>query len=220
MKKLILKCPYSLGDIVMLTAAVRDLHKSYPRQFLTDVRDSFPEVWEHNPYITPLDENKRGVQVLKCHYPLVNRSNRLPYHCLHGFRLFLNQRLGLDIQPTDLKGDLYISREEKNWYSQVQELTGQDTPFWIVAAGGKFDVTIKWWDTERYQQVIDYFRGKIQFVQVGAAGHHHPKLNGVIDLRGKTDVRQLIRLVYNSQGALCGVTGLMHLAAAVEVKKA
>ena len=219
MKKLILKCPYSFGDIVMLTATLRDLHKKYPRQFLTDVRDSYSEVWEHNPYITPLDENDPGVRVLKCHYPLINRSNRLPYHCLHGFRLFLNESLGLAIEPTEFKGDIHISNEEKSWYSQVQELTGQDTPYWIVAAGGKYDVTIKWWETERYQEVVDYFRGKIQFVQVGEHGHHHPKLNGAIDLRGKTDARQLIRLVYNSQGVLCGVTALMHLAAAVEVKK-
>jgi len=219
MKKLILACPYSLGDIVMLTAAVRDLHKSYPRQFVTDVRDSFPEVWEHNPYLTRLDENDPDARILKCHYPLINRSNELPYHALHGFRMFLNQRLGLDIQPTAFKGDIHISREEKNWFSQVQELTGQDTAFWIIAAGGKFDVTIKWWDTERYQEVVDYFRGEIQFVQVGDKGHHHPPLKGVIDLRGRTDVRQLIRLVYHSQGVLCGITSLMHLAVAVEVKQ-
>jgi len=40
----------------------------------------------------------------------------------------------------------------------------------------------------------------------------------VLDLRRKTDVRQLIRLVYHAQGVLCPVTALMHLAAAVPVK--
>src|SRR5690606_30661200 len=40
----------------------------------------------------------------------------------------------------------------------------------------------------------------------------------VIDLRGKTDIRQLVRLVHHSQGVLCPVTFLMHLAAAVPVK--
>ena len=39
----------------------------------------------------------------------------------------------------------------------------------------------------------------------------------VLDLRGKTDLRQLIRLVYHAQGVLCPVTLAMHLAAAVEV---
>lgn len=100
----------------------------------------------------------------------------------------------------------------------MHELTGEETPFWLVAAGGKYDITIKWWETRRYQEVVDYFRGKILFAQVGAVGHYHPKLKGVIDLRGRTNLRELIRLVYHAQGVLCPVTALMHLAAAVEVK--
>jgi len=144
----------------------------------------------------------------------------MPYHCLHGFIDFLNDHLKLSIKPTAFRGDIHISDLEKSWYSQVQELTGEDTPFWLVVAGGKFDVTIKWWQPERYQEVVDHFRGRIQFVQVGERGHYHPKLDGVIDLRGKTDLRQIVRLVYHSQGVLCGVTALMHLAAAVEVKEA
>ncbi|RPJ72406.1 MAG: ADP-heptose--LPS heptosyltransferase, partial [Acidobacteria bacterium] len=56
----------------------------------------------------------------------------------------------------------------------------------------------------------------IQFVQVGEAGHHHPPLRGAVDLRGRTDLRQLVRLVYHSEGVLSPVSLLMHLAAAVE----
>ena len=37
-------------------------------------------------------------------------------------------------------------------------------------------------------------------------------------MRGKTDLRQLVRLVHHAQGVTCPVTLLMHLAAAVEVK--
>jgi hypothetical protein len=40
----------------------------------------------------------------------------------------------------------------------------------------------------------------------------------VLDLRGETSLRDLIRLVYHAQGVLCPVTLLMHLAAAVETK--
>ena len=54
--KLVLKCNLALGDIVLLTAAVRDLHRCYPGKFATDVRTSFPELWENNPYLTKLRE--------------------------------------------------------------------------------------------------------------------------------------------------------------------
>ncbi|HOW65433.1 MAG TPA: glycosyltransferase family 9 protein [Candidatus Paceibacterota bacterium] len=218
MRKLILKNALSPGDIVLLTAAVRDLHRCYPGRFLTDVRTSCAELWMHNPYLTPLRETDPEVEVIPCEYPLIHQSNHAPYHCIHGFIDFLNARLGLQIRPTAFKGDLHLSAQEKAWISQVHELTGAEVPFWIIVAGGKYDVTIKWWDRERYQKVVDHFRDRVLFVQVGSLGHHHPRLNGVVDLRGRTDMRQLVRLVYHAQGVICPVTGLMHLAAAVEVK--
>ena len=49
MRKLLLKCQFAPGDIVMMTAAVRDLHRCYPRKFVTDVRTLCPGIWENNP---------------------------------------------------------------------------------------------------------------------------------------------------------------------------
>ena len=217
-KNLILECNLSLGDIVLLTAAVRDLHLSYPGLFITDVRTPYPEIWEHNPYIKPLDEKDKNVQRIQCSYPLIHQSNTTSHHAIHGFIHFLNKHLTLNITSSAFKGDIHLSPDEKGWLSQVAEMMQEEIPFWLIAAGGKQDVTIKWWDKRRYQKVIDAYRGKIQFVQIGANNHYHPKLEGVIDLRGNTSVRQLIRLVYHSQGVLCPVTSLMHLAAAIEVK--
>src|SRR2546426_3067218 len=192
MRKLILKCHLSPGDIVLLTAAVRDLHLCHPGQFVTDVRTSCSDLWQNNPHLTRLADDDAEPEQIQCPYPLINHCNERPYHSIHGFIEFLNPRLRLSIKPTVFSGDIHLSPQEKAWYSQVHELTRQDTPFWIVSAGGKYDVTIKWWQSERYQQVIDYFRGKIQFVQVGKRGHYHPRLSGVIDLRGKTSLRELM----------------------------
>ncbi|MGF6789691.1 glycosyltransferase family 9 protein [Paraburkholderia sp. 35.1] len=218
MRKLILRNFQSPGDIVMLTAAVRDLHAAYPGQFETDVRTPCPALWEHNPHITPLREQERDVEVIDCHYPLIHQSNHAPYHFLLGFIDYLNATLGLAVRPTRFCGDIHLAPREKQWISQVEEIVHWPIPFWIVVAGGKRDFTIKWWARERYQAVVDQFAGKIQFVQVGENGHEHPALRDVIDLRGKTDLRQLIRLVHHAQGVLCPVTLLMHLAAAVEVR--
>lgn len=217
-RRLILRNHLSPGDLVMLTAAVRDLHRLHPGKFLTDVRTSCPELWEHNPHLTPLREGARGVEEIECHYPLIDRSNEQPYHCLHGFADFLSTRLGVAVRPTQFRGDIHLSDDERRWKSTVHELAGRDLPFWIINAGGKFDFTIKWWDWRRYQQVADHFRGKILFVQVGEIGHYHPPLRGVVDLRGRLDLRQLVRLTHHAQGVLCGVTALMHLAAAVPVR--
>lgn len=39
---------------MMMTAAVRDLHRAHPGKFITDVYTSVGEIWENNPYITRL----------------------------------------------------------------------------------------------------------------------------------------------------------------------
>jgi hypothetical protein len=218
MRRIILECFLSPGDIVMLTAAVRDLHLCYPGQFETDVRTPCPDLWAYNPHITPLNENDSTVEVIKCHYPLIHQSNFLPYHFIHGFIQYLNERLDLNIRPTAFKGDIPISSEEKDLFCNVEESQGGGMRYWLINAGGKTDFTIKWWPLERYQKIVDYFQGKIEFVQVGEGGHHHPPLRGVIDLRGETSLRQLVRLVYNADGALTGVSLLMHLVAAIETR--
>lgn len=218
-QKLILKSDLALGDIVVMSAAIKELHLQYPGKFITDVRTFFPDIWENNPYITKMEDNTPGVKLVRCDYPLINHSNQRPFHFIHGYIQDLAQKLHLRLEPQSFHGDIYISEAEKNWVSQIHEITGFDTPFWVIAAGGKFDYTIKWWSTEKYQEVVDYFQGKILFVQVGDQDHHHPALKNALDLRGKTSVRQLIRLIYHSSGVLCPVTSLMHLAAAVPLKK-
>lgn len=221
MRKLILRNYLSPGDIITLTAAVRDLHESHPGEFLTDVRTPCGALWENSPYIIPLQEGEADVEVIDCEYPLIHESNALPYHFIHGFRIFLSMKLGVSIKPRAFKGDIHVTDEEKGWLSQVDEITGTaGTRFWIIVSGGKPDFTCKWWDPERSQAVVDHFRGRLLFVQCGATdpGHTHPPLRDVINLVGKTDLRQLVRLMYHADGVVCPVTMYMHLAAAVETK--
>lgn len=223
-KKLILKSFLSPGDVVMLTAAVRDLHAAYPGKFLTDVRTAAGELWENNPYLTPLEEDDPDAHVWSMHYPLVHKSNSRPYHFLHGYVQYLEDRVrrwipNARIPVTAFKGDIHVSALEKSWMSQVEE-TGFESCFWIIVAGGKYDFTAKWWNPRWYQEVVDAFRGRIQFVQCGESDHWHCPLEGVINLVGKTDTRQFVRLMYHADGVVCPVTFAMHLAAAVPTKPA
>ena len=214
-RKLILSNQQSPGDIVMLTAAVRDLHASFPGDYVTDVRTPCPDLWLHNPFITPLGDDEPDVEYLPCHYPLIHQSNQRPFHFIHGFIEYLGERLGVRVLPNQFKGDIHLAEEEKEGpFAGMEQIAGR--PFWLIAAGGKFDFTIKWWDIARYQQVVNQFANRLLFVQVGEDGHHHPALEGVIDLRGKTSLRELLLLMYHAQGVVCPVTLLMHLAAAVE----
>lgn len=217
MQRLILRSFQSPGDVVMLTAAVRDLHRACPGRFQTDVRTRADALWMHNPHITPLDDREPGVRILDMHYPLVHQSNERPYHFLHGYPQYLQQQLGIPVPVTEFHGDLHLSTEERAAGPPHRD-EGIPDRYWIVVAGGKYDFTAKWWDPASYQAVVDHLRGRVHFVQCGAAGDWHPRLAGVTDLVGKTDLRELVRLVYHADGVLCPVTLAMHLAAAVPMK--
>lgn len=216
-KKMVLKNSHSPGDIVMMTAAIRDLHATYPGQYITDVESPAQEIFEGNPFVTHL-ERTDDVEIVTTHYPLIHDSNEGSYHFIHGYRDHLQTVIGRPIKQGRMKPDLYIRDEERGWIGAVEEVCGDDRQFWIVDAGYKNDFTAKAWSFKRYQEVVDYFEDRIQFVQIGHASHNHPHLRGVIDMVGCTDMRQLIRLVYHSIGVLTPVSLPMTLAAGVPMK--
>lgn len=85
------QCP---GDIVVLTAAVRELHRQYPGRYETDVRTSVPAIWEHNPDITAIPDDDLEARGIDMHYPLVNQSNQRPVHFLEGYCDYRRASLG------------------------------------------------------------------------------------------------------------------------------
>ncbi len=249
-RKLLFVNRLSPGDVVMMTAAVRDLHRAYPNEYFTDVHTSAAQIWENNPNVTrlawkalPLGEQTEPqsdrevlfpqhkfkivkedpeIEVFELNYHgdypgSINRSNSYSYHFIHGYAQDLGKQLGVHIPTTEFKGDIHLSERERSWMSQIEEMQIRDQ-YWIMIAGGKRDFTAKWWNPQSYQEVVNELQGKVRFVQCGEKSHWHKSLEGVIDLIGKTDIRQFIRLVYHSDGIVCGVTFGMHLAAAVPMR--
>lgn len=234
-RKIIFHNPLSPGDILAMSSAIRDLHIKYPNQFITGVDTPCNAVFENNKYITwGMKKEDPDVEFIRMEYDMIHNSNEGQFHFIHGFYHDMELKLGVELPEViyrdkekkhimseyrKFKPHIDLSDDEKGWISQVHEITGKDTRFWIVVSGGKFDYTAKWWSPHRMQKVIEAFP-EMTFVQVGQKEHYHPELigNNVINLIGQTSVRQLVRLMYHADGCICPVTFLMHLAAAVPVK--
>lgn len=205
----------SPGDVLAATQALESLHLSYPGEFLTGYSGTAPELLWHNPRVVEL----RGpFQQIELHYPAVHQSDGRGLTFGGAYCETLAAALGRPVPLRVNRPQLYLSEEEKLWLDQIAEHAthGRRVGFWLVNAGIKSDYTTKGWPVEHFQAVIDATAGRVQWVQIGAAEHAHPKLRGVVDLVGQTDLRQLMRLVWHSRGALGGVSFLMHLAAAWE----
>ena len=200
------QCP---GDILMLTACVRDLKKAHPHTQII-VHTSAMELWDNNPYIVQdLSHVHRIDKHIDMHYPLINTSTQGAHHFIHGFTQYLEDQLNLKIPVTDFCADIHLSYKEKlPIYAEEQVGT---TNYWIIDAGYKNDFTCKMWEFNRYQQVVDATKDRITWVQIGSAEHNHKVLNNVVNMVGKTNHRQLIQLMYHAKGVLTPVSYPMHL---------
>jgi hypothetical protein len=172
-------------------------------------------LFEHNPWITDIDDAD-GQRIELGYTDLIATCSQQPYPFLAGFCHDLGKKLGIKLELSTNRPHLYLSEEEM-FTSAISELTGDATTrYWLLCAGIKNDFTLKQWPVEYYQRVVDHFRGRIQFVQVGHAGHNHPSLDGVTNLVGRTSVRTLLRLAYQSDGGLGPISFLQHVCAAFE----
>lgn len=205
------QCP---GDLAMLAYAIKSLHESHPNRFITDVRSPCPEIFEGNKFITHLNDNE-ATHIDIGYTDAISNSNQKPYHFVIGFLKQMERLLQLKITPANFNGFIDIRDEEKRWYSAIYEIVGKDVPYWIIDAGYKKDYTAKKWDHERFQKIVDSCPD-VQFVQIGVDNPHHvhkPLIgNNLINLIGKTDLRQLIRLIWNAYGVITPVSMPMVLA--------
>jgi ADP-heptose:LPS heptosyltransferase len=72
----------------------------------------------------------------------------------------------------------------------------------------------KEWFPERFQEVVNRLKREVNFVQLGHVSD--PKIDGAIDLRGRTSIRESAAILANSI-LFVGLVGfLMHLARAVD----
>lgn len=216
--KIIFKNFQSPGDIVMLAYGIKALGEQYGKKYTIDVRTPCPEIFEGNPYITPLDEHDPDVRTINIGYPTIHRSNQAPVHFVNSFVHEIGRLLEIKLEPTDWNGAIFIREQEKWWFSAPREIIGRDVPYVVADFGHKKDFTIKAWGYDRYQEIVDR-NPDIWFVQIGVNHeyHYHPEIKGknLINLVGKTDNRQLIRLIYNAFGVLTPVSFPMVLAYAV-----
>lgn len=202
----------SPGDVMVMEAAIASLHAAHPGKFMTAVSSFANAIYDNHPHVVKPRDTDR-IRRIDMHYPAVNQSNDRGIHFMQAYCEYLGETLGVSIPLAVNRPRLYLSAQERGWINQVEEVTGDKAPFWVVNAGRKSDFTAKWAGTAFYQAVVDATPG-IRWVQIGEQNHHHPPLRGVVDLRGKTDTRQLIRLAWHARGGLGPSTFLQHVMAA------
>lgn len=214
-RTLILRHQRAAGDILVMTAVVRDIYRAYSDIFDIGVETSFTELWNNNPYIIKLKDKRLGAAVYNLSYgDGIQKAGREPIHFLRAFHDDFEKKSGMKLQLTEPRPDIHLTDEEKN-----KRLI--DGRYWVVLSGGKSDFTTKHPRFFDIQDAVTILSGMgLKFVQVGAQGGKpaslHRTLDGAVDLRGKTSLRDLLSLIHNADGVICTITFAMHAAAALE----
>jgi len=232
-KKMVFWNRQAIGDILTMTAFVRDFKAAYP-DIDVGVVTTAMHIWDHNPHVNfelgltarkyagefkddkqvILDIEDEGIRAVRIGPGyLTNKSARWNYHMTNAYRMDTEQKLGITIPQGETRPDIYLTEEE---YKRPPLVEG---PYWIVVIGGEPGWPVKTWPAERYQEVVNAFKDRIQFVQIGLKGHPYPHLKNVIDYVGKTEdrntgIRDLFNLFLHAQGSLGLVSMHMHLSAA------
>jgi len=206
-----------IGDDLICTAVLRELYKrTGDRPWMLS---HYPDLFRLNPDISVIArKEKPGVN-------LVIKALKLPVTQLS----YAQHDNGRDIQPnrhvmTVLCESLGISgRIRKRPYlflTNREKTRGRIHPQQIAiqtsGLAAKYAAKTKEWYPDRFQKVVNAFRGNYQFVQIGAK--QDPLLEGVVDMRGKTAIRESAAILQNSL-LFIGLAGfLQHLARSVDCR--
>lgn len=205
------------GDVLMLTALVRDLKLTYGDEFAVDVRAPYPNLWEHNPYLDTTPGPALTLNFDRGHQAADREAIRASQrgggqHYLTAFHRAFTAHTGIAVEPLFAKPDVHLTAAEK----AQPPLAGR---YWLIVPGYKIDITNKAWPVARYQAVVDCLRAwGLQFVQEGTdkPKHVNPPLTGVLNVVGTTSIRGFMHNLYHAEGIICGCSLPMHLAAALE----
>lgn len=225
---IILQLPATLcpGDVVVMTVIPREIYRQYPGKFDVSVQTPHRDVWENNPFISgcyaPGDTVPPKSTVIPVGYNPRDEQTGTK-HFMHSYlddvagklRAFGVEHLAL----TEFRPCLTMSEPERVVGPNPRGVI-EGKPYWLILEGGKRDITTKWWDFKRWQQVAYALASDEEFpllVQVGRSdnGAEHGVLKHCVNLLDRTSLRELIWLTQHSRGVICGMTCLMHIAAAL-----
>jgi hypothetical protein len=198
-----------LGDDIMRSAVARELKKRGTRRIWQFT--SLPELFVGNPDVVALPYDwrlHRLCNILRVPCIMVNYPEDPPRHLI----AMMCEKVGIS-GKVDLRPYVFLSEEER------QRGRVASRPQIVVqtsSLAARYPMRNKLWAHEHFQMVADTLKEDFALVQVGAPSD--PELRGALDLRGKTSVRQTAAILSASQLFLGLVSGVMHLARAVECR--
>jgi ADP-heptose:LPS heptosyltransferase len=206
---LVIRRAHSLGDVILVTALIRALHKTLPLCPI-HVETDYPEVFARNPLVTstarqiPRQHGELRIQLDMAY------ENETLTHIVHAYEAMARRQLP-GLEPVELRTGLYPAPGDEAWAEGVQKELGSK-PF-VVMHTDHTHWTGRNIPHERFHDLAEWLHGQgIESVAVGRGPM--PQLRAK-DLCGKTSLHQLAALCARAKMFFGGCSGPLHVAQAV-----
>ncbi len=212
-----------LGDELLLTCVAHELKKRHPDFRIWQV-SSAEELLRHNPdyvQVFPMDYwylrysnilNRQRVRLRYSEQPVAGEQEIPPQEHI----------LAHLCSAAGIRGQIQL--RPYYYQTEVERNSGRLAPRQICVHSMGENTHETWmrnkvWYHERFQELVDALLGRysdLRVIQIGV--DKDPPLKGVLDLRGKTSLRQTASILSRSE-CFVGTQGLLaHLARAVECR--
>lgn len=196
-----------LGDTVILTAAIANLQDAVPGIRIR-YHGNYSEVFAFAPVFVQTSKTDLGQRV--AYHPYSQRTGN-GGTCVEAFTRSLFRIAGVQV-PDDLVykvPPLYVSDERRRKAADL--FAGM----WILNANWQECSQTKGYS--RWQEVVDICSGfGVRFVRIGGKEDRDRgyKLNGTIDMRGRTSIGDLISMASVCRGIVSPASAIVHISAA------
>jgi hypothetical protein len=212
-----------LGDMICFSSFLKDYKETYPNEnlYIRIQLQPLTELFQYNEYVKLYDENIQYDKIYDYNLYYIDQTElskqyskliRLNQGSLqHKHYIYMNELYNLNIK-------------HKTFYPIVQfdtnklEKIESDKPICIInPSPGYLGFDSRFWGIKNYQYVIDALKDKINFISIGSNNYNgfiRPmKLNNLfLDLVNKTNISQMLNLIYQADFVLTHESGLYHSA--------
>jgi ADP-heptose:LPS heptosyltransferase len=233
----------SIGDTLCMTSIIRELYNKYMYKIV--IITTCPDIFLDNPYVfriincenftksqkksirrfLSLIDSKRCERYGFRRYNLFitnytikyKKINAERYMAIHNIKRHLtvlhSWHFGIKLDYNNINNEIYLSSEEIKTFKEKFMLPDH---YCIIQSEGKTTYTPnKEWGFEKFQQVVNILNNML-WIQTGSKTSK--SLEGTLDLRGKTSLRELFYLISRAKFIL-STEGLLNHAASAFNKK-
>lgn len=212
-----------IGDDLLCTIVIAQLKKKGVKNIW--IKTLYPELYKNNPFVDRIIKKKDPANAKNRNIDLFLKYNHI--RTLYPYYTFRNNETDRDeipakhiihimcekagvYPPEELKPLFFLSEKEKT----EGRLYNNQICIQSTGIGSLNYMKNKDWFPERLEKVVLELNKKYTVIQLGSK--EDKLIEGVIDLRGKTSIRETAAILYASHFFIGLVGFLMHLARAVD----